>query len=248
MKFAIVVLFSISLHAQTGVNGAYGEFVTGGGGTTTVAAGPVSLTAANLEVCSAEWNSVTVTGSLADTAGNTYTSAVRVAATVSGDPVTIEIWYAKNVIGNASNTVTITLSSALGFVRFGCRQYSGADIVSPLDQKSSGNGASACFANSVGITPTISFPTGEILTAFTTLDNPPDPTPFAGTGFTLQNASSDVTNGAFWLEDQIFSSSQSGYGSGIFGSHHCVGWWMVAATFKPFSGSPTKINHRAGVN
>jgi hypothetical protein len=110
----------------------------GGGPLTTVAAPATSHTAANLLVVIVGFfdNSITVS-SIADTAGNNYTFITRKQVAGIG---TIEIWYAKNIAGNANNIVTATLSATASSRAISVHQYSGCDNTAPYDVSNVGTG------------------------------------------------------------------------------------------------------------
>lgn len=113
----------------------------GGNATTsasTVASNALSVSAGNtLIVCVTNYtsNGAVVTG-ITDTAGNTYT---RCGATVGGDAQhTQEIWYASNVIGNASNVVTVQFSALATYRTMAVVQYSGLAASNTYDVGSTG--------------------------------------------------------------------------------------------------------------
>lgn len=97
--------------------------------------------------------SMTVTG-VTDTAGNTYvqgTSCFNNAQLTAG---ITDIWYAKNVTGNASNVVTVTYSSSTSTYRSVFQmQYSGADTTSPFEVCAIGNTASGTTVTSASFSP-----------------------------------------------------------------------------------------------
>lgn len=91
-------------------------------------------TASDTIVVAADWPSQTATGTITDTAGNTYAVADGPRNSNDGTSRT-EIWYATNIKAGA-NTVTLTLSSlpagSSAFVLHSV-EYSGINTTAPLD-------------------------------------------------------------------------------------------------------------------
>ncbi len=110
----------------------------------TIAAPATSHTAGNLLVVYIAWagTTVTVTG-ITDTAGNTYSQCTGALAS-DVNAGRSDLWFAKNIAGNASNVVTVTFSASIDFRRIAVFQYSGADTVSPFEVavNTSGTGTS----------------------------------------------------------------------------------------------------------
>jgi hypothetical protein len=96
-------------------------------------------TAGDLNVVVAGWGDTLASiKSVTDTAGNTYAIA---AAAVQGTNLTQAIYYAKNINNSASNTVTVTFNEAAAFPDVRIAEYSGLDIVNPLDAGGGAAGA-----------------------------------------------------------------------------------------------------------
>lgn len=74
--------------------------------------------------------------SVTDTAGNTYSHV----ASASGSDFGVEdVWYAKNITGNAANVVRANFSAPVSYVGINVCQYSGCDPTSPLDVTATGS-------------------------------------------------------------------------------------------------------------
>ena len=104
------------------------------GSVTTQATAALSTTTGNLLVIAVAWSSTAATISgITDTAGNTYSKCTGTYS--AANSVADEIWYAKNITGNASNVVTVTWtpSNTATFNGVTQLQYSGADTVSPFE-------------------------------------------------------------------------------------------------------------------
>ncbi len=99
----------------------------------------LAQTAGNLNVVVVGWADTTATvQSVTDSAGNTYTLAFP--ATV-GTGFSQAIYYAKNIVADASNTVTVTFSVAAQSPDVRIVEYSGLDTVSPLDDTNGQSGS-----------------------------------------------------------------------------------------------------------
>lgn len=103
--------------------------VTAGGASTTIASTALSMSTGNFVYVMVTLLTGTVS-SVTDTAGNTYVNVPG--ATVTLGIARTEVWYAKNITGNASNVVTANLSGSFGGRRIHVLQYSGVDLTSPL--------------------------------------------------------------------------------------------------------------------
>ena len=88
-------------------------------------------TAGDLNVVIVGWNDSTATvQSVKDSAGNTYTLA---AGPITGAALSESIYYAKNIVGSSSNTVTVTFNQAATKPDVRILEYSGVDTSNPLD-------------------------------------------------------------------------------------------------------------------
>jgi hypothetical protein len=111
-------------------------------------------TAGNLNVVIVGWNDSTARVlTVADTRGNAYVLAVG--PTVQTGTATQAIYYAKNIAGAAANanTVTVTFSTAAVFPDIRIAEYSGLDLLNPLDVSIGAQGSSAT-SNSGAVTTT----------------------------------------------------------------------------------------------
>lgn len=110
---------------------------------TTFAAPAFNVTTGNTLIVAA-WCYATagqsVTG-ITDTAGNTYTKVDHVFHAT--DLYRGEFWYAKNIIGNASNVVTATYSATVAYRAVAVVQYSGLDSTTPFELTAKGTGSSS---------------------------------------------------------------------------------------------------------
>ena len=101
-------------------------------------------TAGDLNVIAVGWNNSTTTiQSVTDTKGNVYQLAVG--PTVVSGFLSQSIYYAKNVVGAAAgtNSVTVQFSAATAFPDIRILEYSGADLVNPVDVSAAATGNSA---------------------------------------------------------------------------------------------------------
>lgn len=186
-----------------------------------------SLTTGNFIVVATRWlpNSSTIT-SITDTAGNTYVKAIGRTATSSGTRV--EMWYAYNVTGNASNVVTITPSVNVQYYGVVASQYSGIKTAAaPLDTTAVGN-ATGTSVTSASFTTTQAY---ELIVSSSDFNSSLGPTWTAGTGYTIQ---AQDASGVETLQDKIVSSIQTSVTASITLSTS-RGLSISVATFKGVS-------------
>jgi hypothetical protein len=92
---------------------------------------PLAQTAGNLNVVIIGWTDATAhVQTVTDSAGNTYTLAF---APTVGTGLSQGIYYAKNIVAAASNTVTVTFDIAATSPDIRVLEYSGIDTAAPLD-------------------------------------------------------------------------------------------------------------------
>ena len=101
-------------------------------------------TAGNLNVVVVGWNDATAdVTAVADSNGNVYTRAVG--PTVLSAQLTQSIYYAKSIAASSAgtNAVTVQFNAPAAFADIRILEYSGLDIVNPVDVVSAASGASA---------------------------------------------------------------------------------------------------------
>ena len=224
------------------VNGAQGFFNTGGAGTSSVTTGTFSVSAGNILVCSAFWYSTTTTASLSNVGGDSFVSANRI--TTGAFTGTSQQWYAKNVAAAGSETVTITLSTTVGYVWLACNQYSGLDTINPYDTSAVGsNTVQSCGANAMTTGNFTTTTASEVIVAGFMIQFPTS-TPDIGTGYTMRENTTDYQ---LWTEDQIVSSLQSGVAA-TFGTTTCNFYSTVVGTYRAPTATSTTKHHVHLVN
>ncbi|MGH9827005.1 MAG: putative Ig domain-containing protein, partial [Blastocatellia bacterium] len=158
-----------------------------------------------------------------DTAGDTFVGLTPVSNSSIG---VLQMWYAKNIKGNASNVVTCNFPSPDAFVTISVLQYTGADPNNPLDAQATGSGTTSATSGATSaLTPA---KVGEIIVAGASVDS--GGMTFApGTGFTLRDAAIAATSGD---EDESITTTGSVVPSMSWGpsAQH---WVMAAASFLP---------------
>ena len=88
-------------------------------------------TAGDLNVVIVGWNDTTATvKSVADSAGNTYTLAI---GPTTSTALSESIYYAKNIAGSSTNTVTVTFNQGAVLPDVRILEYSGVATSNPLD-------------------------------------------------------------------------------------------------------------------
>jgi hypothetical protein len=164
-----------------------------------------------------------------DTAGNTYAKAMKADHAAQGTP--LEIWYAKNIVGGA-NTVKVGLdAAALGNFDVYFHEYSGADLVSPLDVTASSIGVGTALDSGPATT---NFP-NELIFGYEANDSATLSMP----GSTFTGRRTDAGN---LTEDKTATTigSYSATATINFSGH----WIMAMATFKP-PGTGTQVSSRS---
>lgn len=183
-----------------------------------------SATAGNLIVVFARQSSPggnALTGTITDTAGNTYT-LIRYETLGISDRC--GLWYATNIAGNASNVVTAAWSTNSLFTGVTAVQYSGLSTTSPLDTSTSANVLAATSITSPAFTTTAA---NEVLVAAGTVNFSPN-TFTAGAGYAI--VAVDALN-LQAVENKVVSSIQTGVTASMsIGAAH--DWEFIVATFK----------------
>lgn len=112
---------------------------------------PLPQSAGDLNVVVVGWNDSTSTvSSVTDSAGNSYALA---AGPVVGTNLTQAIYYAKNIVGASSNTVTVQFNQGASYPDVRIFEYAGLDTSSPLDVSHGASGQSLT-ASSGAVTTT----------------------------------------------------------------------------------------------
>lgn len=204
---------------------AYVTGGTGGGFDTTNATTAFVATAGNLIVvaCSQVNNSTQTWNTPTDTAGNTY---VNIAACRNASfRGTMDVWYAANITGHATNVVTVTTGSIVGYSVIAVT-YSGVTTSSPLDQGAIGTSSAASSVTSASFTPA----TDGLAVAFGQTGNGAG-TYTAGTGYTLRlnDAFLDIQS-----EDKITTGTGSQTASISYSTTDNA--FLSVALFKPAAG------------
>ncbi len=165
--------------------------------------------------------------SIFDTAENTYTFVKRKSRFVDSvnQYIMVELWYAKNISGDAANIITVNFSADVRYPSAHVLQYSGCDQSSPLDVSSDGEG----YSYSQVTTPVNTGFTNEVIVAgYYEMWNG---TFTSGLGFTIR------ANTVFCAsEDEIVAVIDS-YGSAM-NYDGLTDYVAVHATFKPSSETP----------
>jgi hypothetical protein len=111
------------------------------GGASSLPATAANHTAGNLLVVGVIWTGATTANVPTDTAGNAYVSTTQKATSGGNDHC--ELFYAKNITGNAANIVTANFSGSSTFRRIMVFQYSGCDTTAPYTTGEGGQATDA---------------------------------------------------------------------------------------------------------
>lgn len=177
---------------------------SGAGGVDTVAGTSISASAisaitGNFIVVSVRAYSIkdNFVSSVTDTAGNTYTKATSILQ--SGDG--LELWYAYNITGNASNVITANLDGSYRYRYIIAAQYSGVYTGGdPLDVTATGGHAGGSASITSGTFTTTQ--ADELVVASATIAQS-NTSWTAGSGYTKR---ADSPQAVTSLEDKIVSS------------------------------------------
>lgn len=191
----------------------------------------LNVTSGNALVVFCVESTSTAAITVSDTAGNTFTSVISASPDASHN---ITGFYAKNVTGNSSDTVTCHFSPNQSFVAIVAIQYSGVATAAPLDASAQGSSSTAGTTATTG-----SFTTAvpnEVIVAGAGWEA--SPTFTAGSGYTIEGA----TGNTLAVEDEEVTSIQSSVTSSMTSSSSAA--WMIAAftleaASQPSGGCPT---------
>jgi hypothetical protein len=108
-------------------------------------------TAGNTNIVLVGWNDTTANiSAVTDSAGNTYQIAVPLAR---ANGMSQAIYYAKNIVASAANTVTVTFNPGAAYPDIRILEYKNLNQTAPFDVGSTGSGTAAT-ANSGSVTTT----------------------------------------------------------------------------------------------
>ena len=166
---------------------------------------PISVTAGNLLALGFRNGSGQTVLSVTDTAGNTFVST----PSVTNGVAEAQIWYAKNIIANPADVITVTLSGLANSEAGYIWEIAGASTVSPLDVTAGGTNAGTSPVTSNSFSTTAA---SELVVALATA-NTQGLTFAAGPGYTLDNGFfPNVPAGGTFVgaEHIIYGSAQAG--------------------------------------
>lgn len=96
-------------------------------------------------------------GTITDTAGNTYVAQLSIGGgqgLSSGNSNFLQVWVAKNCLGNASNVITLNYAGGDTFSSAAAYHCGGADLTSPVDVLVTNSGSSSSAASASYTTAT----------------------------------------------------------------------------------------------
>jgi hypothetical protein len=215
LLLATLVLF-ISSPAWATISRVQSKANFTGSGSTCAATFTTNPAVHDLVVVWTSWKPSTVTASVGDSEGNTYSNAIG-PTTQARSGVNSQIFYAKNVAGRSSDTVTVTYSASTTTCTVVIVEYNGPDQNSPLDVTSASTGTGTTLDSNIA-TPEF---VNELVFGAGSVDTG---TASAGTGF-----SSIRTSGGSITEDNILVSNAQQHATGASSSGN---WVMQFATFR----------------
>lgn len=206
------------------VKGGDGSGVASGTATTSSIG---TTTTGNLMVVCCASNSATSNdfSSVTDNKSNTYTRA----KSQPGNATDVEIWYAANITGGASHTVTATTTNGFRNVALVAQEYSGAATTTPLDQTAGATGTSATPSSGATATTTQA---DEMV--FGALVVEASDAISLGSGFSNLGTNTGIASLRPAAESMIISST--GAQTATFGIAASQPWNCAVATFKATGG------------
>ena len=206
----------------SGITLVQANAVQGSGVGSVSAAFPISNTTGNLILVFVRMSSSSQTVTLTDSANNTYFQAV--AQVQNADSSQVHLFYAKNILGAAANTVTATFSSTNNHPWLAIYEFKGLSPTNPLDQTATaqGNGSTP----SSGATPTTTS-TNELVFGATGLSSTYSGAQTAGNGFAMlenDTASSPAAN-------EFMLVTSTGSYTATFTLSGSTNWTAIVATF-----------------
>lgn len=183
MKQIIAIVISIILCSPSWAAIAFiqSRGVDGGSVTSAPLAFNSTTTAGSLVVVGVRIGANGRTITVSDAQGNTYSQAGTTIDDAQGDDNAI--FYAPNIVGGTTDTVTIAISGAAATIRFAIHEYSGAATTSPLDQTAGQAYATTTTPDSGNVTTTQD---NELLFGWLVDGNTVADITSAGTGYNLR--------------------------------------------------------------
>lgn len=150
-------------------------------------------------------------------------------------------WEAKNIIGNASDVVTLTVSQSVRFPAVSVAQASGLDTASPFDVKQTGIEVSDGVVTSGSFTTTTA---NQIIYGGAKMyTGGPAPTP--DTGYTLPADCFESFTGSLAIEYKIVSAIQTTVTTSLDASGGGSILSIQVATFKEASAGPSYVSNQS---
>src|SRR5260370_9832323 len=230
---SLLLLLVLPSYGMTFVNEAHAG--ADGTSSSTVAISATAHTTGNLLTLGVGWtdasNTITVV-SVTDTAGNTWTAGMK----ANNSSTSSQMWFARNITGNANNIVTVTFSSATTYRRLVVVKYSGTNITSPLDVEATPNTGSSTSPISNSFTTTNA---NDQIVAFATVSGNTTP----GIGYAMRT--SNVGNLSA-MEDKHLTSAQTAINASIATDTNGA-WNMHAMVFKDSAEPPLFVDNITGM-
>lgn len=205
---------------------------------TTISSSSINITGSNtIVVVTSALGSTNSVSSIADSAGNTFITAGASCRNTNASVGFIEIWYANNVTGNASDIVTVTFSASVSGRRIHVLQYSGIATSTPIEACTGGSQIDAISVTSPSFSPAAS---GNV-NVMGVFNDDGGYTYSAGTNYTLR-----TSDGHGAAEDRVGAPSGSQTAS-MSGNASTNDWVYSVVSIKPQTGggggTPASISY-----
>lgn len=205
---------------------AFVQGSTGGGAGTTVVTVGITTTTGNLLVVGVVNKLATATG-ISDSKSNTWTNLYLNNIATSEN---LSLWYAKNITGGASHTVSITVSAGGGDCAIVVQEFSGIDTTSPFDIKGIGANTATMSLTSGASSSTTN--ANDLVVGFMATTTC---SPSLGSGYSNLTAKNNSTSEAA-MESQVVAAT--GAQTATFTANINASGNVAVATFKAAGGSP----------
>lgn len=190
-----------------------------------------SQTTGNLVVCGVNRQTGSNVSTVTDTAGNSYGRIVN-AFTIG--TALIDVWYAFNITGHASNVTTVALSSGSIYASVTCSQFSGLGTSASFGANSNATGTGTAISSG-SVTTTGS---DSVIYAYAMNGNGANWTAGTGYALTFYAVAGDATN---YYADEYHIVSASEAATAVLDASNT--WGIVAVSFNVAtagSGAPAQ--------
>ncbi len=177
--------------------------------------------------------------SVTDNFGNSYFAADTEPANINDADTPILVYYAYNVTGGSSFTVSVT-TTASTWKRVSIHEYAGLTAADPLDKTASATAGAAGTSGDTGNTATTTYPYELLFAAWSYEEFDPTVNTSSSNGFTIRENSSDNENETIVTTMDKFVTSTGTYNSTV-SIDSSMTWHGTIVTFKADMATVTQV-------